>query len=209
MSDELITKIKDALKKRGIDAEKHFQNIKVETEEEVDNAVIDYAIELKATAAVDKRVQEALETQRKKLEKEALEKTKKNEPEPKTDQPNIQELIQNALKPILEKVNGLEEKTTKGDREKLIKAALAKEKIDDSWADTIIGNDETEITESITKIKSRLDAQKQALLDTELKKIGGNNGNGELGESIVTEIAKKNNESDAFRIPKLPGLNSE
>lgn len=193
----MLEKIKEALKKYGID-EKHADKIKAATEADIDKAVFDYSLDLKVQAIVDQRVNQAIETHEKKR-KEAEEQAKldaENKNEKKPDQPSdIATIIQSALKPITEELNILKAANQKKSREELIKAELEKQKLDIGWADAITGEDADSIAKSVTAIKGRVDKVLQDSTNDILKNNGkpGNGNAPELGESAVKEMATQKN----------------
>ena len=193
----MLEKIKEALKKYGID-EKHADKIKAATEADIDKAVFDYSLDLKVQAIVDQRVNQAIETHEKKR-KEAEEQAKldaENKNEKKPDQPSdIATIIQSALKPITDELNILKAANQKKSREELIKAELEKQKLDIGWADAITGEDADSIAKSVTAIKGRVDKVLQDSTNDILKNNGkpGNGNAPELGESAVKEMATQKN----------------
>ncbi|MDD5342813.1 MAG: DUF4355 domain-containing protein [Smithella sp.] len=193
----MLEKIKEALKKYGID-EKHADKIKAATEADIDKAVFDYSLDLKVQAIVDQRVNQAIETHEKKR-KEAEEQAKldaENKNEKKPDQPSdIATIIQSALKPITDELNTLKAANQKKSREELIKAELEKQKLGADWADAITGEDADSIAKSVTAIKGRVDKVLQDSTNDILKNNGkpGNGKAPELGESAVKEMATQKN----------------
>jgi membrane-associated HD superfamily phosphohydrolase len=193
----MLEKIKEALKKYGID-EKHADKIKAATEADIDKAVFDYSLDLKVQSVIDQRVNQAIETHEKKR-KEAEEQAKldaENKNEKKPDQPSdIATIIQSALKPITDELNILKAANQKKSREELIKAELEKQKLDIGWADAITGEDADSIAKSVTAIKGRVDKVLQDSTNDILKNNGkpGNGNAPELGESAVKEMATQKN----------------
>ena len=195
----MLEKIKEALKKYGID-EKHADKIKAATEADIDKAVFEYALDLKLQSTVDQRVNQAIEThekKRKEAEEQAkLEAQNKKAQEKQPDQPpDIATIIQSALKPITDELNTLKAANQKKSREELVKAELEKQKLGVDWAEAIAGDDADSIAKSVTAIKGRVDKILQDSTNDFLKNNGkpGNGKAPELGESLVKEMATQKN----------------
>jgi len=193
--------IKAALKKRGLD-ENLFSKIKVEKEEEIDEAVVDLKIELKISEGLQKErdilISKTAEQQRVKFakEKEDLLKQyegKKDEKKPtldgeKNDPPEWVKSIQESHKSVTERLEKIESARTKDSLDKMIFKTLEAEKLPKEMAKYITVESENGIKDAIEAVKKDFFAVQKS---ENLKNLNGNGIKDSKGaESATVELAK-------------------
>ena len=228
------TEIKAALKKAGL-AESLYDQITVKSVDEIEGAIATYKAntekvmdmtEEEFVAAVkkagmedllkkytnresDKRVTEAIKTHEKKLADKKPDDTKKVTDNMTEDQKRIAEL-ENTLKVITEKLEGVTTKLTTSDMETRIKAEIKKAGLSEDFADLIHVDDTEKITDAVTSLKSRIDQAKQAdinkmLESGELASVKKGDSGITLDDSKVAEYAKSLTGSGAVKTPDFQG----
>ncbi len=177
--------IKAELKKRGID-EKHTDKIKVDTVEQIEDAVIDLKIQLGVESGVqkevDQRTTQAIRTRegtlRKEIEAELSEKYKtentqkpddKKTPEDTDFDKKLQDALEKIVNPLVQKVETLEsdkkQQTVQQMKEKALKAA----ELDPKHIKYISGETEEEISESVKQFSEDFSDLMQKKADEEIK----------------------------------------
>jgi len=217
MEEGLLLKIKEALKKAGLD-EALAETIKVteasqiETEikklkekvgltpeqltEALKKAGLEESYKKALQSETDKRVTQAIATHDLKLAKEKEEAATKvkTEEEKKKEQAGMSDTekqISNLTEQVgslTNMVKGLSETTVKGKRETLIKDALKKADLGEGFAAYINVEKDEEIEEKVKTLKDQVLGIKQAEIDKRLKEEGGAPNKGEGAGSVGEEL---------------------
>ena len=205
---ELITQIRDALKKAGLDVAL-AESIKVTDESQIAAEIVkltakkelspeQFAEELKKAgldenykkflqSETDKRVTQALATHDLKItkEKEEAEAKRIADEEKNKKQATMSDTektianLSELIGNLNKKIDGLSETTVKTKRETLIKDALKKADLGEGFATYINVEKDEEIEESVKNLKDQVLGIKQAEIDKKLKEEGGAPNKGE------------------------------
>ena len=217
--------IKNALKSAGLD-EGLWTQIKVEKEEQIENAVVDFMAARNLQSEVDKRVTQALKTQEAKLKKEYEEKleaelkkvTEKNtqKDEGKKDQdtmtPEQKEIqsLKETNKIIMEKLDGLTTKISASDKSTIIRAELKKQGLSEKFESNIVVDDPGKIAEAVSGFKANFDEQQQVIINEKLSKgelapVKMGTAGQTLEENKVADYAKSIGKGGAPKNPDFIG----
>jgi len=210
---ELITQIRDALKKAGLDVAL-AESIKVTDESQIAAEIVkltakkelspeQFAEELKKAgldenykkflqSETDKRVTQALATHDLKItkEKEEAEAKRIADEEKNKKQATMSDTektianLSELIGNLNKKIDGLSETTVKTKRETLIKDALKKADLGEGFATYINVEKDEEIEESVKNLKDQVLGIKQAEIDKKLKEEGGAPNKGEGAGSV-------------------------
>jgi len=219
MEEGLLLKIKEALKKAGLD-EALAENISITNESEIEaeieklkgkvelspeqltealkKAGLEESYKKHLQSETDKRVTQAIATHDLKLakEKEEAATKAKTEEEKKKEQANMsdsEKTIANLTEQVgslTNMVKGLSETTVKGKRETLIKDSLKKAGLNEGFLKYITVDKDEDIEESVKSLKDEVLGLKQAEIDKKLKEDGGVPTKGEPAGTIAEEAAK-------------------
>jgi len=214
---DLITQIRAALKKAGLD-EALAETIKVTDESQIAAEIVkltakkelspeQFAEELKKAgldkdykkylqSETDKRVTQALATHDLKItkEKEETEAKRIADEEKNKKQANMSDTektianLADQIGNLNKKIDGLSETTVKTKRETLIKDALKKADLGEGFAAYINVEKDEEIEEKVKTLKDQVLGIKQAEIDKKLKEEGGAPNKGEGAGSVGEEL---------------------
>ena len=214
---DLITQIRAALKKAGLD-EALAESIKVTEESQIAAEIVkltakkelspeQFAEELKKAgldkdykkylqSETDKRVTQALATHDLKItkEKEEAEAKRIADEEKNKKQANMSDTektianLADQIGNLNKKIDGLSETTVKTKRETLIKDALKKADLGEGFAAYINVEKDEEIEEKVKTLKDQVLGIKQAEIDKKLKEEGGAPNKGEGAGSVGEEL---------------------
>jgi len=210
-------KIKAEFKKYGLDEndEKLIAKIKVDKEEQIEEAVRDFAIDYFAERKYDQRMAKALATQKEKLEEEwNKQKTELEEKlaKPKEDnsgkdmpkEPDFKQVIGEYLKPYIDKIETLSREQEQSKISQAITAELEKAQLPaDKFARFVRVEKIDDVHEAVDGLKKEIDSIKQSAVDQELKNVGVPPGGKQpIEDSIIKTLA----ENDGKKNPKSPGV---
>jgi len=209
-------KIKAELKKRGLD-ESLWTKIKVDKEEQIEEAVYDLKLQTDVQKHVQKELDQAVtkavttreENLREEIEKELKEKYKIEEPPEKDDKPPeniadvmaqvpklIQDELTKALKPLTETIGTLSKAKTTEDRNVIILNELKEAELDPQWATSITAEKPEEIKEQVEGLKTRLSGIVQDQINKQMKDAGIPHtalARKNASDSLIEEIAERHN----------------
>ena len=157
----------------------------------------------------DKRVTQAIKTHEKKLLEKKPDETKKVTDNMSEDQKKIAEL-ENAIKLITDKIEGVATKLTTSDMESRTKAELKKAGLSEEFADLIHVDDTEKIADAVTGLKNRIDQAKQADINQmiksgELASVKKGDSGISIDDAKVAEYAKSLTGSGAVKSPDFQG----
>ena len=205
---DILQKIKDALKKAGID-EKYAGKVKalfqIEKEENLDNYIKLFkdnilpdiqANEQTQQTSVEKAKKEAIEA----YEKEHNLKDGKTIEQPKQDEDGLKDLPPAAkamvedqnkqIKALMDSISTLTSTVTTNTKKDSAKAIFGESKLPDKWFDRIDVNSETPVKDQIKVLQDEYSEIRQSVIDKEVENGSYSPNNGKVADKSEEEWTK-------------------